>query len=157
MILSMVKLEGKLKVLDGDMPMFREFKDGLSEGQVVEVEFTKEAKSASSQQSKYFHLLRDRYAKGLGYDKERAKDELCVLFGVSIEISEAIKQKPKWAGHIVELWDKEHVRKSTREYTRDEWGALIEGTIMACVENDVPVEDLVGDYRRAMQDANDAA
>lgn len=154
-IVSMVKLGNNLKVLDGDLPSLKQFKQGLSEGQVVQAEFTVEPKEATTQQWKYFHKLRDRYSSEMGSDKEVAKDELCCLWGVAMTAREALEHPPEWTGKIVEPWEGtgKYYRKTVREYTRDEWSALIDGTIMQCSENGVYIEDLVSDYRQAMRGA----
>lgn len=156
MIVQMVKIGSNLKVLDGDKPRLQEFKQSLAEGQVVNVEFQREPKSASTQQSKYFHLLRDAYSRAMGYDKLRAKEELCALWGVSVTYGQAMEDPPRWSGYVVKIWDRTLFRKSTREYSRDEWSALIEGTLEACFENGIDIQQILDDYREAMKHANTA-
>ena len=73
-----------------------------------------------------FHVVRDAYAKVNNYDKQFAKNELCVLFGVSVECEPGWKY-PDWPGMFVNLWGKEYFRKSTLAYTKLEMTQLIEG------------------------------
>ena len=148
MIASMVKINGMLRVIDSDRPALDSWKMKVSEGQIVHVNFAKEAPPASIQARKLFHLLRDRYSAGMGYSKEYAKDELCVLFGVSVTMEEALESRPKWAGHICELWGREYIRKTTTAYTDTEMNDLIAGTEKACVENGVDIEEYAGERGR---------
>ncbi len=154
MIVQMVKMNGMLKPLEYDKKRLQEFKETVTEGQVVQVNFTTEQMPASRAARKYFHLMRDVYARSLGYEKEYAKDELCVGFGVSMLLQDALEDPPKWSGYPRKIWGKEHLRKSTTEYTTDEMAGLIEGTIQACIENGVDIQQLVDDYRQEVSHAD---
>lgn len=80
-----------------------------------------------------FHVIRDSYARVNGYTKGYAKDELCVLFGMSVEYKEPWTP-PKWPGVFCELWGKPYFRKSTLAYTKEEMTQLIDGATGAVVE-----------------------
>lgn len=153
MIVSMVKHGDKLYPCDGDKPRVRGFKEGLVEGQVITVEFSKEA-PATDEAFHYFHLLRDAYASTNGYNKQYAKDELCVQWGVALPIGKALEKPPKWSGHVVEIWRRKYLRKSTSQYTKQEMSDLIEGTISACIESGVDIEQIVADYRETVNARN---
>ena len=148
MIISMVKQEGVLRPLEVDRPMFDQYRMKVSDGEVVQVKFMKYLPPARARARKYFHLMRDAYAAVNGYTKEYAKDELCIGWGISVTLEDARENPPDWSGHLVKLWDREYVRKSVMEYTREEMSALIEGTILACIEADVDIHLLVDDYRK---------
>lgn len=157
MIVSMVKVDGMLRPLEGDRQRLADWKQRISDGQVVQVNFTTADPPASVKAKRYFHLIRDAYARALGYDREYAKDELCIGFGVAISLAEALEDPPKWSGHLRKIWGKEYVRKSIAAYTRDELIGLIEGSIHACIENGIDIQELVADYRREINRDGDAA
>ena len=148
MIVEMVKVNGMLRIIDPDRPAMDHWKKGISEGQIVQVNFAKELPPASVQMRKLFHLMRDRYAAGLGYDKEYAKDELCILCGVATTLEDALEDPPSWPGHLREMWGETHIRKSTNAYTEQEMRDLIQGTIKAGLDNGLDMDDLARDYGR---------
>lgn len=148
MTVRMVMLEDGLHTLDSDRQALSEFKRSLAIGQVVETEFRSDIEDPSDRARRYFHMIRDRYAQRMGYDKEYAKDELMVLRGVAMKLEDAADRPPAWTGHPVTLWGQRYFRKSLREYTKKELTTLIEGTIGACFDNHVDIEDLVDDYKR---------
>lgn len=157
MIVSMVKKDGMLRPLEGDKQRLADFKTRISEGEVVQVNFSQESPPASVKARRYFHLIRDAYARSMGYEREYAKDELCIGFGIAVSLQDALEDPPKWSGHLRKIWGKEYVRKSTAAYTTDELIGLIEGSIRACVENGIDIQELVADYRKEMNRDGDAA
>ena len=48
----------------------------------------------------------------------------------------------------MEIYDKIVFMKSTREYTKTQMGALIEGTILACFHNSITIDDLIQEYAK---------
>ena len=146
------KIEGnKLKIDERDIVAFDRWKDKFSVGSEVTAEFKKRQEDSSERARNYFHVLRDRYAAELGYDKEHAKNELCRLFGVWVNVDElAMQDPPEWSGHLVDIGYERIFRKSLNDYSREELSDLIEGTIHACVENDINVQSIVADYRRGV-------
>lgn len=157
MIVSMVKVGESLRPVSGEQPRINRFKERLSEGQVVRVNFSVDA-PASYSARRYFHVIRDAYARAMGYEKEYAKDELCIGFGIAMTVADALEDPPEWAGHVRTIWGREYVRKSTAAYTREEMAGLIEGAIQACLENGIDIDELLAEYRRSQNgDGNDAA
>jgi hypothetical protein len=83
--------------------------------------------SASEDAFKLFHALRDEYATAQGMSKIEAKDQLCVMFGISVEY-EGQADLPKWPMVACRVWGRKHLRKSTTAYTKDEMARLIEAS-----------------------------
>jgi len=156
MIVSMVKINGALRVLDADKPLLEGWKQKISEGQVIQANFSEEAANASQKARKYFHLIRDAYARAMGYDREYAKDELCIGFGVAELLENILEEPPRWSGHVRQIWGRTYVRKSITEYTSDEIAGLIDGAIQACAENGIDIRQLVDDYRQEVRNAGEA-
>lgn len=138
----------RLRVDERDAVAFDRYKQRFEAGAVLVADFKKPGGGASERAFQFFHALRDLYASAAGYDREFAKNELCMRFGVSEPVDRP--EPPHWSGHIVEMYGKRMLRKSLKEYTKEELHDLIEGTIMACIETDVPVGDLIADYRRGL-------
>lgn len=149
MKVRMVKVDNnRLRVDERDAVAFERYKQRFAEGTEIVAEFKKASSPTSERAFMFFHVLRDLYASAAGYDREFAKNELCLRFGVSVPIDHP--QSPPWSGNIVEMYGQKVLRKSLSEYTPEELSDLIEGTILACVETDVPVGDLIADYRRGL-------
>lgn len=149
MRVRMNKAEGnKLRLDPRDAPAFERYKAKLSDGAEVIAEFRIREDSSSERARNYFHALRDRYGAALGYDKDYAKNELCMRFGIFVPVDQI--EPPDWTGHIVNMYGRLVFRKSLNEYSKDELHELIEGTIIACVENDIPIEEIVAEYRRGV-------
>lgn len=150
-VVKMVRREdGSLQVMDNTMKDFRNVKERIPLGGIVECEFRTPRREKSDVQMGLFHAIRDRYAQAMGYDREYAKSELCLLYGVSQEIqapSVVGIDIPKWSGHIVSMWGGVFFRKSLTEYTKKELYNLTEGCIMACHENSIDVADLLQEYK----------
>ena len=143
----MSKVEGnKLKVDDRDIVAFDRWKQKLDDGTEITANFTQRREDASERARNYFHVLRGRYAAAMGYDKEYAKNELMLRFGVWEEPRVATE----WSGHLIDMYGQLVFRKSLNDYTKEELNELIEGTIMACIENGVDVAETVADYRRGV-------
>ena len=85
--------------------------------------------AASRGAFKLFHALRDEYAHAQAMNLIEAKDTLCVMFGVSVEIGDDFLSKlPPWPGVFCEVWGRRFFRKSTLAYSKDEMTKLIEGS-----------------------------
>lgn len=149
MKVRMTKVENnRLRVDERDAVAFERYKDKFEHGAVLVAEFRKEGGDTSERAFQFFHALRDLYASSAGYDREFAKNELCMRFGVFEPVDQP--EPPPWSGHIVEMYGRKVFRKSLKDYTKEELHDLIEGTIMACIETDVPAGDLISDYRRGL-------
>jgi hypothetical protein len=143
MIVSMVKINGTLRVLDTDLPRFGEYKKILGDGEIVEAEFRKPTTKKTRPQEKLFHALAKRYGSFLGYDQVYAKHELCIQFGTVLTMGQAIEDPPAWSGYAVEYHGVKYFRKSTTQYSVEEYAELINGTVHACIENGVHIEDIM--------------
>lgn len=81
---------------------------------------------ASQNAFELFHVVRDAYAKATGHNNVYAKDELCVMYGVSMEVGDDFLSKlPKWPGVFCELWGRKFFRKSTLAMSKEEMNELI--------------------------------
>lgn len=148
MTVRMIRVPDGLQVDPRDSQAFARYKAKLPEGEVVTAEFRKTVPDASERARNYFHALRDKYAAALGYDREHAKNELCVRFGVALE--EEAAHTADWEGRFVEIWGARFFRKSLNYYNKKELSNLVECTIAACIENDIDVAEVVSDYRRGV-------
>ena len=89
----------------------------------------------SEEQFRLFHALVHEYSIAQGMDMVTAKDTLCILYGVSLEIGDDFLAKfPPWPGVKCELWGRKFFRKSTLIYRKKEMTALIEGATEAIHE-----------------------
>lgn len=143
-VVRMVKIDGNLRVTEMSKPVLEEWKKGISDGQVVEVEFRGPALSSSNRARKKFFTLRDLYANALGYDKGYAKDELCCMFGVAQE-AEAGECPEGW--HEIVIWDEGWHRKSLSNYTQREMYNLIENVLKSCHENGIDTSLIQQEFR----------
>jgi len=143
MTVAMVKIGENLSLVDSEAQRFREYKASVSEGELVEADFRSPSKKATAQQARLFHPLAHRYAATLGYNQVEAKHELCILFGVSVSMGQALEAPPSWSGYAVEYHGVKYLRKSTTQYTVAEYKDLIDGTVHACIEADVDIEDIM--------------
>lgn len=153
MKVRMKKVEGnKLKIDERDIVAFDRYKAKLADDAEIVADFRVREDDFSERAFHYFHVLRDKYASAVGYDREYAKNELCHRFGITAPvIGEAPDwTPPTWGGHIIEIYGDRLMRKSLNDYTKAELTDLIEGTILACIENDVDVAETVADYRRGV-------
>ena len=139
------KTGGNLRIIDEDALRFARFKSDIPEGVEVEAEFRGVTPPSSDRSLKYFHALRDEYANALGYDKERAKNELCCMYGVALE-ADGLDEIPPWSGHVITIWERVYYRKSVADYTKKEMNALIEGVKQACFDNGVDISEVSDIY-----------
>jgi len=123
----------------------KDFCSAYQDGIHIEMKLTEWESGRSENASRYFHKLRDRFATALGYTRGHAKAELKYSWGEWLPYDESF-EPPKWAGEFVEIYDKIVFMKSTREYTKKQMGMLIEGTIKACIDNGIYVNDLILEY-----------
>lgn len=104
----------------------------------------------SLNQNAFFHKLVDRYAQTIGESRTYCKDELCIQWGVAVEIdmsdgfdvANRFMEPPPWPGHLTMIWGRYFIRKSTSAYTVKEMTALIDGTIRAIIAAGGEVGDL---------------
>ena len=130
-------------VTPGDPTAWETYKLSLLKGQEVRGMF-EEWEEHSEDQFNYFHKLRDRYTETTGYDKAVAKLELKYLFGVRYEVGpEFFKRPPSRLGMFAEMYGQYVFFVSTKVYSKEEMGRLIDGTIRAIVEAGGEVGDLV--------------
>lgn len=115
------------------------------DGTHIEMKLSEWESGRSENASRYFHKLRDRYAAGLGYSREWAKVELKYAFGESVDYDEEF-EPPEWPGEFAEIYGKIIFLKSTAAYKKREMGVLIEGTIKACNDNGIYIDDLIAEY-----------
>lgn len=123
----------------------RDFCSVHKEGTYIEMKLSEWESGRSENASRYFHKLRDRYAVGLLYEREYAKVELKYKYGDWIEYNEGF-EPPEWPGEFVEIYGKIIFMKSTTAYTNKEMGILIEGTVAACIDNGIRIDDLIAEY-----------
>lgn len=153
MTIKMVKSNGKLRptaqgVLDA-------FTERVEEGGEVLAELRVVGADRSLNQNALFHKLVDRYSKTIGEGRDYCKDELCINFGIAVEIDVAdgfglantFMEPPPWPGHLVMLWSRYFIRKSTTAYTVKEMNELIDATMRAIVACGGEVGDLQEERR----------
>jgi len=133
--------EGKIKPLHPQH--LTRLKATLGEGQVIEM-ILRPAGYTGGKAYKLFHVVRDRYAMAVGYDKQYAKDELLCRFGDAGPAEEILSDPPEWIDHAVacRVWDRIYLRRSSKDYTRDEMQYLIEMAMSATIEAGGDVSDL---------------
>lgn len=151
MIVRMSKVAKGFQVDERDAAEFARFKSHFSEGDKVVAHFRKASDSASEAAMRLFHSLRDAYMVEVGYDKEYAKNELMIRFGVADKIDFDVDEDdklPPYSGHVVVMYGNVYIRKSIVDYTKDEMHNLIEGTIVACHDNGANIGELVAAYRK---------
>jgi len=123
----------------------KDFCSAYQDGVHIEMKLAEWESGRSENASRYFHKLRDRYASAMGYTRDHAKAELKYSWGEWLSYDESF-EPPKWAGEFIEIYGKIVFMKSTREYTKTQMGALIEGTIQACFNNSISIDDLIQEY-----------
>jgi len=138
MILRAVLRNGHLDVDPEELAEYKSlYEDGSIHRMILEPWGDKEGAF------RYFHLLRDRYAKAMGYSTEYAKAELKYSYGIYI-VHDGSFSPPPWEGKFIELYNNYVFLKSTRVYTKGELINLIMGTQIACIENQIDISDLMG-------------
>lgn len=91
----------------------------------------------SAQQRRLFHALVGEFARQQGLDKGSAKNMMKHRHGISEQI-EVDGESYLWL-------------KSTADYTRDQYTALIDGTIRDCYEADIDVGEYVAQWEGLRQ------
>ena len=144
--MTIVKCLIKNKTLNPLEPeKIKDFCSAYQDGVHIEMKLAEWESGRSENASRYFHKLRDRYATAMGYTRDYGKAELKYSWGEWLSYDESF-EPPKWAGEFVEIYGKIVFMKSTREYTKTQMGALIEGTIQACFNNSISIDDLIQEY-----------
>jgi len=144
--MTIVKCLIKNKILNPLEPeKIKDFCSAYQDGVHIEMKLAEWESGRSENASRYFHKLRDRYATAMGYTRDYGKAELKYSWGEWLSYDESF-EPPKWAGEFVEIRREIVFMKSTREYTKTQMGALIEGTIQACFNNSISIDDLIQEY-----------
>jgi len=117
-------------------------------GEIIEAEVINATEKPTNKAVRYFHKLRDLYAGELGYSREYAKNELCLLYGPGYPFDEIPDPPPSWLGVVAEIWGKKFFRKSLLLYTKSEMTILIDQTIRALAENGIDIDGVMYDYPR---------
>ena len=144
--MTIVKCLIKNKTLNPLEPeKIKDFCSAYQDGIHIEMKLAEWESGRSENASRYFHKLRDRYATAMGYTRDYGKAELKYSWGDWLSY-DASFEPPKWAGEFVEIRRGIVFMKSTREYTKTQMGALIEGTIQACFNNSISIDDLIQEY-----------
>ncbi len=89
--------------------------------------------SRSLPQNALFHELVGKYAKRAGQDMESAKVELKHLYGVVFPWGPDFQPSTR-EGRFAKIYGEIEFQVSTRDYTKEEMGRLIEGAMLACAE-----------------------
>lgn len=139
MTIKYVKNQGKL--IPTAPSLLDQFTERLDEGAEVLAELRVVGADRSLNQNALFHKLVDRYAQTIGEDRVYAKDELCIHWGVAVEIdvsdpfgtANSFLEAPEWPGHLCMHWSRYFFRKSTSAYTVKEMNELIEAAFRAIV------------------------
>jgi hypothetical protein len=116
-----------------------QWKAGITPGFFIAITFEPWEERRSLDANAFWHELVGRYAKSNGYHFEYARAELKYLHGVKVDQH----TRPPWSGRFVEIYDEIWFLKSTAEYNKSEFHALIEGTIQACIETGVDISDIL--------------
>lgn len=153
MTIKMVKTGGKL--IPTAQGLLDAFTERVEEGGEVLAELRVVGADRSLNQNALFHKMVDRYAQTIGEGRIYCKDELCVNFGIAVEIdfsdgfdvANFFMEPPDWPGHPVMLWSRYFYRKSTSAYTVREMNELIEATIRAIIACGGDVGDLEQERR----------
>jgi len=144
--MTIVKCIIKNKALNPLEPtQVQDFCSVYKDGTYVEMKLAEWESGRSENASRYFHKLRDRYATAMGYSRDYGKIELKYLWGEWLPYDQSF-EPPDWLGEFVEIYNKIVFLKSTTAYTKKEMGILIEGTIKACIDNGIQIDDLIQEY-----------
>lgn len=101
-----------------------------AKGDVIRLIFSDELENAHEKAFRLFHVFRDQYAAKEGLDPDYAKVLLKYKYGVTIPYVEGFKPPIDWVdAKFVEVDGGIVYEKSTKIYTADELGRLIEGTV----------------------------